>query len=148
MSGSQVEFVKVEAKHYIGLSITSSFQGHDPKRVETLKQQFMVRRHEIMHAVNPRQYVCPHFNSETLFTYLYCLEVSKLDDIPEGMLGFTIPAHTYAKVRTELDPYEVLHSYLKEQGLQNDTKALALEIYNMESPRWPDQVDVYVPIKN
>ncbi|MDQ0059831.1 GyrI-like domain-containing protein [Paenibacillus harenae] len=148
MNGSQVELVKLDAQYFVGLSITSSFEGHDSNRVETLKQQFMARRFEIKHAVNPVQYVCPHFNSETLFTYFYCLEVSTLEHIPEGMIGFSIPAHTYAKVRTELDPYEVLHRYLNEQGLQNDSKALALEIYNMESPRWPDQVNVYIPIKD
>ncbi|MNJ73288.1 hypothetical protein D3C77_700650 [compost metagenome] len=75
------------------------------------------------------------------------MEVSELTGIPEGMLGFTIPAHTYGKGRSEDDPYAVIHDYLQKNGMTNNKRAAALEIYNFENQKWPDQVDVYIPIE-
>lgn len=144
---NHVEIVQLEEKKYIGIPVTSSFQNHDPKRIEEAKEIFMNRRHEIKNAVNLEQYVCPHFSSEVLFTYFFGMEVHHLDAVPEGMIGFAVPVHKYAKIRSGQDPYEVIYRYLSHHGIQNDPRAISLEVYPFDRPVWPAEVDVYVPIK-
>ncbi|WP_185929320.1 MULTISPECIES: GyrI-like domain-containing protein [Paenibacillus] len=146
MNQDQVEIVHLQEKKFIGIPVTSSFQNHDPKRVEATKESFLNRKHEIKNVINSHEYVCPHFSSEVLFTYFFCMEVSTLEDIPEGMIGFTAPPHSYATTRTEKDPYEQIHTYLANNGFENNSKALALEVYQFEDPEWPGKVDVFVPV--
>lgn len=144
---NQVDIVQLEEMKFIGVPVTSSFQNDSPKRIEDTKNIFMNRKNEIKNVINPDRYVCPHYASEVLFTYLYCMEVNNLDEIPEGMIGFSIPAHRYVTTRSNHDPYEVLHTYLQNREMENNVKALALEVYYFENPNWPTEVDVYIPIK-
>jgi len=147
MSQNSIQTVHLEEKKFVGFPVTSSFSFHEPKRIEEAKRQFLERKHEIRHVVNPDEYVCPHFASEVLFTYFFCMEVNELEDIPEGMIGFTIPERNYVTTRSDADPYEVLHTYIKDNGIDNNSKALALEVYQFADPEWPGKVDVFVPIK-
>ncbi|MCA0757900.1 GyrI-like domain-containing protein [Paenibacillus sp. N4] len=141
-----VEIVEMEEMYLVGFSVTSAFERHEPEVVEAMKRQFHSRKDEIRHAIHPERYLSPHFSSDVLFTYLICMEVSSLSDIPEGMLGFTVPPHRYAKVKTKGDPYRTIHDYLNRNGLQNDSGALSLEIYAFRNPVWPDEAEVYVPL--
>jgi predicted transcriptional regulator YdeE len=147
MSQNPIKTVHLEEKKFVGFPVTSSFSFHEPKRIEEAKREFLDRKHEIRNVVNPDEYVCPHFASEVLFTYFFCMEVSELEEIPEGMIGFTIPARNYVTTRSDADPYEVLHTYIKDNGIDHNPKALALEIYQFADPNWPGKVDVFVPIK-
>ncbi|MCI3919438.1 GyrI-like domain-containing protein [Paenibacillus sp. TRM 82003] len=126
---------------------TSVFANHNPQRIEEVKLQFMDQRNGIKNVINPGQYLCPSYSSESLFTYLFCLEVSEFCEIPDGMIGFTISKHKYGRIKTSGDPYESIHHYLKSQGIENNSKAMAIEVYQFENPQWPDNVDVYIPIK-
>lgn len=142
-----VEIAETGELHMVGIPVTALFQHQGPNpAIEAAKQQFLARKHEIAGQLHPDRYVCPHFASEVMFTYWFCMEVEELRDIPDGMLGFTIPAHRYVKGRSAQDPYELLHGYLREHGLRNHPKALAMEIYRFDNPQWPAEVDVYIPI--
>ncbi|XEC94178.1 GyrI-like domain-containing protein [Paenibacillus tarimensis] len=144
---ANVEIIEMPEIKLIGLSVTSPFKGHDPKRVEAMKRQFMERKGDIQNAIHPERYISPSFSCEVLFTYMICMEVEDLSEVPEGMIGFTIPPHRYAKVKSKGDPYQVIHDYLNSNGLQNDGRALALEIYRFARPVWPDEAEVLIPIK-
>ena len=119
-----------------------------PKRlVEQLQKLFISRRFEIKGMVDPETYVCPSFVCEQLFTYLFCMEVDRLDVVPDGMIGFRIPAQRYATVRAEERiPTICCTATCGREGLQNDKRGLALEKYNVHKPVWPDEVDVYIPL--
>ncbi|WHY21543.1 effector binding domain-containing protein [Paenibacillus sp. G2S3] len=147
MDEAQVQVLELPEMKLIGLSITSSFVGHEPERVEAMKREFNSRKDEISNIIHPERYLSPHFTSENLFTYMICMEVEELTNVPEGMLGFTIPAHRYVQVKSKGDPYEVLHTYVRENGLQSNDRALAIEIYQFSNPTWPDEVDVYIPLR-
>ncbi|KIL38998.1 hypothetical protein SD70_22965 [Gordoniibacillus kamchatkensis] len=144
---NKVELVELPELKLIGVSVTSPFKGHLPERVEAMKRHFYERKDEIRNAVHPERYLCPSFSSEVLFTYLICMEVSSLTEVPEGMIGFAIPPHRYARTKTAGDPYQVIHEFLAAQGLQADKRALALEEYHFSNPIWPDEAAVYVPVK-
>jgi predicted transcriptional regulator YdeE len=144
-----VELLEMPEIKLVGLTVTLPFTVHQPGSVEAMKKEFMERRHEIRKAIHLGRYLSPHFTSEILFTYMICMEVEDFDiaDIPEGMIGFTIPPHRYAKVISKGDPYQVIHDHLKANGLESNQRALALEVYHFANPVWPDETEVYVPIK-
>ncbi|KRE25179.1 GyrI-like domain-containing protein [Paenibacillus sp. Soil522] len=131
----------------IGLYVTSSFQGHLPEKVDAMKEEFYKRKGEIGSIIHPERYISPSFTSEVLFTYLICMEVEDLSNVPEGMIGFTIPPHRYARIKSKGDPYQDIHNYLDSIGQQSDRRALALEIYHFENPTWPDEAEVLLPLK-
>lgn len=143
---NQVQEIDLPEINLVGLCITSPFKGHSPERVEDMKKEFFKRKDEIRNAVHPERYVSPSFSSEVLFTYLICMEVANLIDVPEGMLGFTLPPKRYAKVKSKGDPYQDIHDYLKANNKQNNNRALALEVYHFENPVWPDEAEVFIPI--
>jgi len=145
---SEVEVVQLQEKKFVGVAVTSAFANHDPGRVEEAKHVFLNRKDEITEIINPLEYVCLSFTSETLFTYLICMEVTDLKEVPAGMLGFSIPAHKYGKTRSEDDPYAAIHHYLQENGISNNKRAMAIEVYKFEDPQWPNNVDVYIPIED
>lgn len=143
----QVRVLELPEMKLVGLSITSSFVGHDPERVEAMKQEFNRRKDEISHIIHAERYLSPHFSTENLFTYMICMEVEELTNVPEGMLGFAIPAHQYVHVKSKGDPYDELHSYVRNNDLQSNDRALAIEIYQFANSTWPDEVDVYIPLR-
>jgi predicted transcriptional regulator YdeE len=142
----QVQMLDLPEINLVGLCITSPFKGHLPERVEDMKQEFRRRKDEIRNVIHPERYISPSFSSEVLFTYLICMEVANLSDVPEGMLGFTIPPHRYAKLKSKGDPYQDIHDYLKANNKQSNKRALSLEIYHFENPAWPDEAEVFIPI--
>ncbi|SDW58028.1 GyrI-like domain-containing protein [Paenibacillus sp. CF384] len=142
-----VQEVSLPERHYVGMAITSVFANHDPKRVEQHLKAFIARRFEIKQLVDAGSYVCHSFVCDQLFTYLSCMEVRALPAVPEGMIGFTIPPQRYVKVRVEQgDPYELLHAYIKAQGLSSNKRGMAMEVYQIHKPLWPSEVDVYIPL--
>ncbi|MFD0711381.1 GyrI-like domain-containing protein [Paenibacillus sp. GCM10027626] len=145
-SNNQVLVLDLPEINLVGLYITSPFKGHLPERVENMKQEFYLRKDEIRNVIHPVRYVSPSFSSEVLFTYLICMEVANLSDVPEGMIGFTLPPHRYAKVKSKGDPYQDIHDYLEVNNKQSNKRALALEIYHFENPAWPDEAEVLIPI--
>jgi predicted transcriptional regulator YdeE len=144
-----VELLEMPEIKLVGLTVTLPFAAHQPGKVEAMKKEFMERKHEIRKAVNPERYLSPHFTSEILFTYMICMEVEDFDlaDIPEGMIGFTIPPHRYAKVKSKGDPYAIIQDYLNVNDMESNQRALAIEMYQFQNPAWPDETEVYVPIK-
>lgn len=146
VANGQVQEVDYPEMNLVGLCLTSPFEGHLPQRVEDMKQEFFRRKDEIRNIIRPERYISPSFSSEVLFTYFICMEVSDLSEVPKGMIGFTVPPHGYAKIKSKGDPYQEIHEYLKMSGKQNNPRALALEIYRFENPEWPDEAEVCIPL--
>ncbi|GAE06779.1 hypothetical protein JCM10914_2955 [Paenibacillus sp. JCM 10914] len=147
MKTNQIEIVTLEAKHFIGVPVTNVFQRIDPERIKEANQIFLTRRNEIKGIINEQEYVCPHFANDILFTYIYCMEVAEIKDIPNGMIGFQVPSQQYVKVRsTDHDPYAFSKEYLKENGLENNTRSLALEVFKFGEEQHFNNAEIYIPI--
>lgn len=147
MKTSQIEIVTLEAKNFIGVPVTNVFQRFDAERIKETNQLFLERRNEIKGIINEQEYVCPHFANDILFTYIYCMEVSEIKDIPKGMIGFGVPSQRYVKVRsTDQDPYAISKEYIKEHGLKNNTRSLALEVFRFGEEQHFNNADIYIPI--
>lgn len=148
MKDNQVEIVTLKEKHFVGVPVTVAFQLHDPKRIDQTYQTFLSRKNEIKGVLNEDEYVCPHFANDVLFTYIYCMEVSEIADIPVGMVGFSTLSQRYARVRsTAQDPYALIHEYLDANGLKNNTRTLALEVFKFGEARHFNNAEIYVPIE-
>lgn len=147
MNNNQVEIVTLEEKHFVGVPVTVAFQKHDPERIKEANQIFLTRKNEIKGIINEHEYVCPHFANDVLFTYIYCMEVSEISDIPSGMLGFNVSGQRYAKVRsTDQDPYALIKSYLQNNGLEYNTRSLALEVFRFGEHQSINNADIFVPM--
>jgi predicted transcriptional regulator YdeE len=146
-TGNNVQIVKVEEKQYVGVAVTSPF--HNVTGIGEAKQLFEDRRNEIQNTVTTDEYVCLHFANEVVFTYIYCMEVSAIDAIPDGMIGFTVPSSRYAKVRTkDEDPYGLIHTYLQENGIERNPNLFSQEVFRFGEEESKYNADILVPIMN
>lgn len=151
----EVALLKLDTMRMVGVPVIVSFKDGDFSQIGKTKQRFMERKEEIRHAVDPQTYWSPWYSCKVMFTYFYCLQVSEITDIPEGMMGFTIPASYYAAVRYEgpkpmdPDPYAILATYRKENNIANKQDGMILEKYRFENdckPGWL-ALEVFGPVQ-
>ncbi|WP_158602135.1 GyrI-like domain-containing protein [Cohnella endophytica] len=147
MKTYQIEIVTLEAKYFIGVPVTNVFDRFDSERMQEANKLFLERKNEINGIINNQEYVCPHFANDILFTYIYCMEVNEITETPNGMIGFQVPSQRYIKVRSsDQDPYAISQEYLKENGLVNNVKSLALEVFKFGEEQHLNNADIYIPI--
>lgn len=153
---TKVKTVKLNEMKMVGFPVNVAFKDGDFSQIGKTKQRFMERKGEIKHVVNPDVYWAPWYNCEVMFTYFYCLEVSVFSEIPEGMMGFTIPETLYATVKYEgphpwnPDPYGLLASYRQENGIANKENSMIIEKYEFAKDCLPGEgisIGVFGPIK-
>jgi predicted transcriptional regulator YdeE len=146
-SNDHVQIISLEEKKFVGIAVTSSFQK--VTGVGEASQFFMSRKNGIQSMVSVDEYVCLHFSNDVVFTYIYCMEVSELEAVPVGMIGFTVPSSRYAKVRTEdEDPYGMINTYLTENGLESNPKLFAFEVFRFGEEETIFNADILVPVMN
>lgn len=141
---------------FIGLPVNVSFKHGDFSRIGQVKETFMRRRGEIPNIVDADHYFAPWYNCEVMFTYLYCMRVGSLEQVPEGMMGFAVPAHDYLLAQYDgvhpfgQDPYAELQRYRETYGLKAHKAAMIIEKYAFacEGVDGRITVDVYGPIEN
>jgi hypothetical protein len=130
---TEVTTIRLGEMKMVGFPVNVAFKGGDFSQIGKTKERFMERRGEIKHVINPKVYWAPWYKCEVMFTYFYCLQVSDLSDIPEGMMGFTIPESLYATVKYEgshpmdPDPYGLLALHRQENGIAHKENGMILE---------------------
>jgi predicted transcriptional regulator YdeE len=140
---------------FIGMIVNVSFKHGDFSRIGEVKEAFMRRREEIQNVVDPDHYYAPWYSCEVMFTYFFCMQVSSLEQVPEGMMGFSVPAHMYLKAKYDgahplgPDPYGELQRYRAEHGLKEHPRAMVIEKYTFanEGREGLITVDVFAPIE-
>jgi Uncharacterized protein conserved in bacteria len=148
MDNIQFEMVTLGTKHYVGVPVTNVFNRFNPELMKEANEIFNSRIREIKRIIHEHEYVCPHFANDIMFTYVYCMEVSEIEDVPKGMIGFHVPSQRYVKVRAvDQDPYESAKLYLEANGLENNTRALALEVFRFGEEQHFNHADIYIPIR-
>ncbi|NRR01946.1 AraC family transcriptional regulator [Brevibacillus sp. RS1.1] len=153
--------VHVPQKHLIGLSFSGSFPmlvEYMPKLWET----FLKRQDEIPLVISPdvRYDISDENRTHQMYTEYIVVEVERFEHIPEGMVGFTIPAKTYARF-THTGPmeqvqntYHSLFGWLNENGHQVNEQALRMERYDQryvpsvhESARVDNAYEIFIPLR-
>jgi len=138
----------------VGFPVIVSFNDGDFAKIGQTKALFLKRKDEIKHAVHTEYYWAPWYSCDVMFTYFYCLQVSELSDIPEGMMGFTIPAEEYVRVAydgpkpMDPDPYGMLAEHRRRNGLSEKENALIIEKYPFDKDCFEDRltVEVFGPV--
>lgn len=151
----EVKQVELPELLMIGIPVNVSFKHGDFSKIGRNKAEFKRRLDEIPNAVNRDEFYAPWYNCEVMFTYFYCLQVSSLDHIPEGMMGFSIPAHPYLLVEYdgvypfEPDPYATIQQYREEHGMKVNKEAMILEKYKfaVDGVEGKIAIAVYAPIE-
>lgn len=144
-----VEIVRMSERRFVGIPVTVSFENLDRDRIHHTKRLFMEMKDKIKYVLNGEQYTCAFLANDVLFTYIYSLQVSQIIEMPAGMIGFTVPEQSYAKVRSaEQDPYAIIHRYLSDCGREADKSSLAFEVFTYGEEEDVHHADVYVPILN
>ncbi len=92
----------------------------------------------------------PYFGNEVFATYWACFEVPHLENVPKGMVQFTIPERTYAMVTCTNkrigEGYETLTAWMNEQKLNKRENAVSLEIFIIDEHLEEEPVDLLIPI--
>ncbi|MCQ6562985.1 GyrI-like domain-containing protein [Paenibacillus mendelii] len=146
----EVELVQLDEMKMVGIPVIVSFKDGDYSKIGKTKELFLERKGEIKHPVNPELYWAPWYSCEVMFTYFYCLEVSELAEIPDGMMGFTVPKGKYTKVSYEgphpggTDPYAVLAAYRQEHQMSHKEDGMVLEKYPFDQDGIPEWISIEV----
>ncbi|WP_158606453.1 GyrI-like domain-containing protein [Paenibacillus ginsengarvi] len=137
MSGSEkkleVSVVELTELLLIGMAVTVPFRHGDYSQIGRCKEEFRRRQGDIPNVIDHEAYYSPWYSCEVMFTYMFCLRVSSLEHIPEGMIGFSIPARHYVHVDYDgvspfdPDPYGALRLFREKRGLKADKEAMVVE---------------------
>lgn len=145
MSDAQIDIVRLGERKYIGIAVTSPLKN--VRGIGEAHRLFMERKDEIHNKVDDSNYVCVHFANEVLFTYVYCMEVTELRSIPEGMIGFEVPSNQYVKVQSNgEEPYGLIETYLRDKGMQSHSHSVAFEVFQFGQEESKYQAEILVPV--
>ncbi len=145
MSKAQIEVVLLGERKYIGIAVTSPLKN--VKGIGEAQQFFMERKDEIQRKVDECTYVCVHFANEVLFTYIYCMEVTELQPIPEGMIGFEVPSNQYVKVHSNgEEPYGLIDTFLRDKGMESHSNSVSFEVFQFGKEESKYNAEILVPI--
>lgn len=151
-----IQVVKKEEIKVIGLAVNSSYS--QISNIPILFDQMEERMGEILYKTKESIFIAPFHSRETEFTYYVTVPVEKIENIPNGMIGFVIPSKKYIFATHNGGPSEVENTYLqmfswmKEHEYEQDYHALSLEIYKNEHSTINSfgdklQFDIYLPLK-
>lgn len=153
--------VELAAKKFVGMKFAGPFAAL-PVEMPKLWATFLSRVAEVPHEVVDKQTFYgvgdEDFQYKT-YTEFIAVEVERLEEIPHGMYGFTIPALRYLKA-THRGPmtgvqetYMRLFQWMKEHGYEQDRSALRIERYDQRfipSVHAPDreenEYEILVPL--
>lgn len=117
-----------------------------------LQSDFLARRHELNHVIQPNILYCPYIGNEAFATYWACFEWEySEEELPPGFVAITVPAHRYAVVSISSqrigEGYELLNTWIHDNGYSKLELAVSLEIFYLEAQRWEEEiVDLLIPL--
>ncbi|MFZ7943483.1 MULTISPECIES: GyrI-like domain-containing protein [Bacillaceae] len=150
-----IQVIKREETKVVGISWNGTYS--EMSTIPELFTKMRERLNEVSHQTREPFLIAPFHSRETEFTYYVTKPVEKLDEIPEGMIGFTIPGKNYVNtvhkgsLENVLETYNRLFAWMEEYGYERDHYALCLEIFKEEHKLQNGLDDlhfeIYVPVK-
>ena len=141
------------------VGMADEFNRDTAANIKALWQRFHGRFTEIKNVVGDHAYGMCLGADDDSFTYMAALEVSSLDDIPEGMTARDVAAQTYAVFTVKLEAKEPIHvemgrpmRYIWSTWLPNSgyefAKAPDFEYYDhrFDAKTLTGEVDICIPI--
>ncbi|WP_088101995.1 GyrI-like domain-containing protein [Halalkalibacter urbisdiaboli] len=146
------EVVKKEFK-FIGISNTAPFPSAFPEAAIKVHQDFWGIRETVPNCDNNRIIYSPFICNNIIATYFACLEVSDIQSVPEGMIGFELPSTDYAKItctnKTIGEGYNKVFQWMGDNGyIKKGNNAFQIEVYYIEERNVEEQVEILIPIES
>lgn len=120
-------------------------------------------KQNVSHQVNPNNEICYNYDCEGGYMNMVCVEVSDLDNIPEGMVGKVIPRNKYVVFSHEfnLTPDKITVKQLDDNitkyafgtwfpnSAYEPTDSYSFELYDISCVKEGiTRVDLYIPVKS
>ncbi|MDQ0199652.1 GyrI-like domain-containing protein [Neobacillus ginsengisoli] len=150
-----VQVVEKNEIKVVGISWNGTYA--QTNSIPEIFTEMEARINEVANQTRESVLIAPFHSRETEFTYYVTTPVEKIEDVPEGMIGFTIPRKNYVfathKGRSEEveNTYLQMFKWMKEYGYELDQHALSLEIYKEEHKPFNStghlHYDIYLPVK-
>jgi predicted transcriptional regulator YdeE len=143
--------VSKPALHLAGISYCGPYSSF-PDEAIRLQTEFLKRKHELNDAAKSTVLYSPYFGNEVFATYWACYEVQHQEELPPGMVQFTIPEHRYAMVACSNkrigEGYEQLHTWINEMRLEKQENAVSLEVFYIDEHHLEEEpVELLIPLK-
>ncbi|WP_020616880.1 GyrI-like domain-containing protein [Paenibacillus daejeonensis] len=134
----------------VGISYSGPYSTL-PEQAIRLQSEFLARKHELNNPVKSPALYSPFHGNEVFATYWTCYEVNHLEEIPEGMVQFTVPEHTYAMVTCTNERmgegYEQIAAWMADNDLIKDDNAVTIEVFYIDEHLEEEPVEILIPIK-
>ncbi|MDN3015260.1 GyrI-like domain-containing protein [Paenibacillus sp. BSR1-1] len=150
-----IQVVEKEEIKVVGISWSGTYS--EGEIIPSLFKKMENRLSEVPNQTVEPVLIAPFHSRETEFTYYVTKPVEKIETIPEGMVGFSIPRKNYVVGVHKGTQEEVKNTYLqmfewmKEYGYEQDHHALSLEVYKEEHKQQNVNGDlhfeIYLPVK-
>lgn len=146
----EIEVVNREYK-FVGMYITGNFPESFPEVAVTVQREFWERRKEIKNSKDYETLFSPGMCNGILATYFACIEVTEVDNVPEGMIAFTLPDTEYVKVsctnKTIGEGYNKLFDWMKQNRYEHKFYgACQIEIFYINDEVDEEPVEILIPI--
>lgn len=146
----EIEVVNREYK-FVGMYITGNFPESFPEVAVTVQRDFWERRKEIKNSKDYETLFSPGMCNGILATYFACIEVTEVDNVPEGMIAFTLPDTEYVKVsctnKTIGEGYNKLFDWMKQNRYEHKFYgACQIEIFYINDEVDEEPVEILIPI--
>ncbi|WP_341282006.1 GyrI-like domain-containing protein [Paenibacillus sp. FSL H8-0537] len=136
--------------HLVGISYCGPYSTF-PDEAIRLQSEFLARKHELNTTSKAPLLYSPYFGNEVFATYWACYEMPPSEEVPVGMVQFTIPTHRYAMVASTNkrigEAYEQLFAWMNEQELEKHQSAVALEVFYIQEQHLEEEaVELLIPL--
>ncbi|MBO0961856.1 GyrI-like domain-containing protein [Neobacillus sp. MM2021_6] len=150
-----IQVVEREEIKVVGISWNGTYS--ELGIIPNLFEKMMERMEEVSYQTKEPFLIAPFHSRETEVTYYVTKPVEKIDEIPEGMVGFTIPRKNYVFTvhkgsHEDIEKtYQKLSVWMAEYGYERDYSALSLEIFKEENKLTNAigdlHYEIYLPVK-
>ena len=150
-----IQVIEKEEIKVVGISWNGTYS--QISTLPSLFQEMVNRLEEVSFQTKEPVLIAPFHSRETEITYYVTTPVEKIEVIPEGMVGFTIPSKNYVFAthkgsHEEVEnTYQQIYAWMNEYGYEQDHNALSMEVYKEEHKQLNENgdlhFDIYLPIK-
>lgn len=148
-----IQVLEKEEMKVVGISWSGTYS-----QLNTIPELFDVMKEridEVPNQTNTSILIAPFHSRETELTYYVTTPVETLENVPEGMVGFTIPRKNYVCTSHKGSLDEIAQTYqqtlvwMQEYGYDLDDHALSLEVFKQQDLNNDGviQFELYLPVK-
>lgn len=150
-----IQVIEKEEMNVVGISWNGPYSQME--KIPSLFTKLRGRLEEVPYQKNEEVLIAPFHSRETEITYYVTTPVDVIEEIPYGMVGFTIPRKNYVfgvhqgRKEDVENTYHRMYQWMKEYGYDQDHHALSLEIYNeehkLQNLTGDLHFEIYLPVK-